>query len=675
MLEDYKDIKESIEKSINSAELESAKGLLEKYKYLNPNDLDIYMYDGIIKYYLNEFEEAEKSLKNGIKVCKFNFDLNYNLATVLESNSDFLGAIKYYKRSWYLCNDDDMKNEIDKIIHKIIDSIGNLKLKLQDKKNMITSIRKIIEKEVNRFEFDNRAYPFTSKESSGAASLFKENYFISVYDNYSDMKDGLSIPFDLKTRTLTTVEMYRASKKNKYKLNEQSILPICFLDNKTELKIKESDKEWRIKNKYKNRYYYYKLSSGSEILSNKEIVVGEPIELKKNNEIKDVVLNIFIDGLSQSIFDEYGMENIMPNTFKYFSDGTICNNVHTVAEWTLPSVASIFTGKYTVDHKVYHPNYNSELPFENKILSENMNEAGYFTAKIDGNWRNTPSYGYYRGIDRTLYKPSLRGMGVEEIVSELIEHLEAFKGTNQFIWSCVFDAHEVADEFEPKISVQVNTDMKYRNDNEIDKIEKSVKQKYSEIKKYKYIKQLKRIDTYLGVIYNYLNENFDEDKILIALLSDHGQSYLVPESKPLLSEERTKVPMMFKGRGIKRGICNELIETIDFKAIISKLECVKEDIENLSYNLPKYFGGTTKRDFTYSESIFPGDTYKATLNFKDYICYFETNEVTQNDGRVDMNKYNINLIDRYSKSEIEDNELSTRCLEIIFKHMKSLRIY
>lgn len=71
-------------------------------------------------------------------------------------------------------------------------------------------------------------------------------------------------------------------------------------------------------------------------------------------------MNIFIDGLSQKFIEKNKLEEIMPNTYKYFLDGAINNNCYSSGEWTYVSLASHFTGLSTVNHMVFHPNINTD---------------------------------------------------------------------------------------------------------------------------------------------------------------------------------------------------------------------------------------------------------------------------------------------------------------------------
>lgn len=62
------------------------------------------------------------------------------------------------------------------------------------------------------------------------------------------------------------------------------------------------------------------------------------------------VLVIFIDGLSKHFFSERPLAEIMPNTDRFFRNARRFENSYSCAEWTLPSIASIFKGLEPAGH-------------------------------------------------------------------------------------------------------------------------------------------------------------------------------------------------------------------------------------------------------------------------------------------------------------------------------------
>ena len=111
---------------------------------------------------------------------------------------------------------------------------------------------------------------------------------------------------------------------------------------------------------------------------------------------------------------------------------------------------------------LFHNNLNNELPYDFPTLSEYFKEQGYFTSKLDGDWRSTYSCGYTRGIDQYIYQHQLLGARAEQEIINIIEHLEAFKDTDHYLWMCIGDLHDVADELDLSPAMQNNLALKYR---------------------------------------------------------------------------------------------------------------------------------------------------------------------------------------------------------------------
>jgi arylsulfatase A-like enzyme len=135
----------------------------------------------------------------------------------------------------------------------------------------------------------------------------------------------------------------------------------------------------------------------------------------------------------------------MPNTYEFFHNGYINHNCRANGEWTLPSLMSMCTGKYTTNHYVFHTDAPHQGEQINKMIQEYFEEAGYMTGRICPNWRGTPSYGYFKGINRFVYAPMLNRMFCEEVATETLEHIETFKDFNNYVWMTMEDLHAVAD--------------------------------------------------------------------------------------------------------------------------------------------------------------------------------------------------------------------------------------
>lgn len=98
-----------------------------------------------------------------------------------------------------------------------------------------------------------------------------------------------------------------------------------------------------------------------------------------------------------------GLENgVMPATGRIAEEGTTFSNASTVAPWTLPSHASLFTGQHTSDHGTHR----GDARFDPSAtpLAVRLRERGYTTAAISGNVWVSPEFGFDAGFDQFSMK-------------------------------------------------------------------------------------------------------------------------------------------------------------------------------------------------------------------------------------------------------------------------------
>ncbi|PZM67278.1 sulfatase-like hydrolase/transferase [Paenibacillus dendritiformis] len=666
----YSKIKEEIRNLLIAGNLQQVENRLEEYEELMPYDLDVCSLKANYYFLLGQYQKADQILKKAIAKRPLNFDLHYNIAMVYQAQQKKELAWEYFNIANTLTESDFQRNAVQDALDRMIEQakeecveIEALKRQLEEYKQISTAIEK---------DAMNLYTNFPAQGESLLIGEELEGYYIGLYDSMKIERDGIDC---VPLRSFNKVEMFKIGVEQEL-CSKEYILPVAAQKQNGELHVQNGDSKHVFELKFPNRWYYFKINPPSDIIKDENLILGEPISLAKDNSKKDLVLTIFVDGLSQTVLEKYGLERLMPNTHRFFKDGMWCKNVYVSGEWTYVNMASFYTGKYTASHNMFHPNKNTTLPKENKILSEQFKGAGYTTAKIDGDWRSTPKYGYYRGFDRIVYQPSLRGMDAPDAIYEVIEHLEAFKGTNQFVWTCLPDLHDVADGFQGSISMQVKETMEEKPHNQQHLQGKtSVRQDFSMVKTTRYTKQIQRIDRYLGMLYSYLEQNFDMDRVTVALISDHGQGYLVPTGEHMLCEERVKVPFLFRGRNVKAGETDELIQGLDLMSILCKLANIEIDAADTDLNLPKYFGGQQEREFTYSESIFPGDSYKVSIHTKNTVFFYETEEKVLQDGSVNMERYTAKIVDKHTRQLITDKKLEERFIEIVHSHMKYRRIY
>ena len=651
--------KKHIEKNIKEMNLDEAKKELKKYESLFQYDLDAKLLKINIYFLENKYDKADKLLSGIYNKYEYNHELNYNLAVIKFYKKEYKHSL-YYLSSAMILNNDYIENN-GGFLEEIINNISK------------SDCNKIKEKVNEKFKNSQQQFPLkVTNNDLLYGKVINGTHYCGIYDNYYDERLKITIENNTSYAVLTISELLPAKlyQELNIKSDEKYILPIMVDKDYQKLQIKVNNEINIFSNLLKNRFYYFKFNKNESIniSSCDNFVAGNKIKMKKEKTKPSLILNIFIDGLSQKIIEENGLKNAAPNIYKFFKDGTICDNVYSMGEWTYVNIAGFFTGKYTNNHRIYNPKYDTNNLYNNELYSEILQREEYYCTKIDGDWRSNPAIGYTKGFDRYLYKPSMRGMQSEEIIIETIEHLETFKGINNFVWICIPDLHDIADEYETKNSVQVNCSIKSRAFEKTN--EKSVKKKTDSNKEERYKIQLKRVDTYLNILFNYIRDNYEDDDILISLISDHGQGYLA-KSDEFLDEERIKVPMMFRGKNIPKGTCDEFISGLDLMPIILKSIGVN-DFDKKDGNIPKYFGGDKSRTHTYTESIFPGSPYYAALNDKKYKFFFTTKELCEEDGRVSIDGYKVKLIEKETGKDKTDEEskIVLEYTEEVLDHIK-----
>ncbi len=401
--------------------------------------------------------------------------------------------------------------------------------------------------------------------------------------------------------------------------------------------------------------------------SNYDIFVSHFKKSDLENKPK-LVLQIFIDGLSYQFLKENDMEQLMPNTYSFFSKGYINENCHANGEWTLPSLMSMCTGKYTTNHYVYHTLAAHKSEQTNRLIQEPFEEAGYMTARICPNWRGTPSYGYFKSINRFLYSPMIDRMNCQEVVQETLEHMEVFKDYNNYIWMTLEDLHSVADGVTRSPLTDINVKNHYSTNIGADS-EISVFRTYNPSKIEEYKATMKRIDFNLGILFDYLTKNYDNNEFIVTLNSDHGQKFIESENY-MFSKKRTNVPFMMRGRNILPSISNEVMSNIDIYPTLLNL-CDLPCNDDIDGFLLKDFGGE-EREYSITESIFPGQTYKLALNDKEHLFTFETKENVTSEATIPVRDFSVNLrnlISGESELDLFPDKIK-KYEEIVYQHIK-----
>lgn len=198
----------------------------------------------------------------------------------------------------------------------------------------------------------------------------------------------------------------------------------------------------------------------------------------------------------------------------------------------------------------------------------------------------------------------------------------------------------------------------------------SVYLKYSPLYAHANMMGIQNTDRSLGILFDYLESHYNDDEYVVQLYSDHGAS--VYDNYPyLMSRYQTSAAYMVRGAGIPAlGIVDELTSAVDIYNVMAKVNgfIVPEYVDG---NLPKALGGK-EREYTISNSIFPGQTYKLCIRTAQYEFQLESKDIVDVDGTVDLTGASMYILDRrYEWQQCYDMNLLEYFMNIAREHTKS----
>ena len=483
---------------------------------------------------------------------------------------------------------------------------------------------------------------FNDKDFKGLASVR-----INLLDRYREKNYD---PYCYDNMTFDVMRVHMGTSINGDCDGKTIILPMAGTDENQEIAIDDGIKEKHLV-LGRHEFTMVRCSGKFNMHSNNDVAFGKHIMLEHSEKRHKLVLNILLDGLSWSAMEKRQFREI-PNLVKFFSKGLIFDEAYAVAEYTFPALNCTASGKYMhhagiIDEAIYAP-YDGEV----KTISQQMKSQGYYCVNIMGDGRGLMT-GTMRGFDRLIINPYLK-IDACTGVRRTIDHLDAFSECDNYMFLHVSDPHPYG-ALVP-LSIPVQTKLSWREIG-FDKVkhEAALRLESAEVYKSDNLYMIERMDAELGLLFDYIEKNYKEDEYVVNVFSDHGTS-VYDEEKYYFKDSQCHVAMMCRGAGIPRGVhAGELISGIDLYAIMAK-ECgFASDVVNTDANIPAIFGGS-ERKIVYSNSIFPGQTYKLCMRTDNYECRFETKELVSKDCVVDVSDFDIRIYTRDEEHRLVDDK-------------------
>ena len=417
----------------------------------------------------------------------------------------------------------------------------------------------------------------------------------------------------------------------------------------------------------KGEFNFYRIDEPVTIRANQPFLVGTPIRLGHGVQRKKFVLNILADGLS---WKEMQHENytLVPNMIRFFEKGVIFDNNFSTAEYTYPALATIETGLYQHHTQIAEPGQPFVLDPAYVTISEQMKNLGYYCVNIQGDGEGIYN-GATRGYDRLIVNHTVEL--VADGVERTIRHLREFDECDNFLFMHFADSHPYNSDI--SVPAGAGTHLSLADVLQEQDMEASVFLKPNPLSQYVNRSAIQTVDRQLGYLFDYIEQHYEDDEYIIMLYSDHGAS-VYARSPYLLSEEQTGAALMARGAGVPvPGRVDELTSSVDIYKILGKLADYPIDAAHLDGNLPEAFGGK-RREYTVSNSIYPGQTYKICVRTERYAFHLETAEFTREDGTISLDRYTYHIHERSeSYREVFDDALARYFMDIIWEYTESFR--
>jgi arylsulfatase A-like enzyme len=119
----------------------------------------------------------------------------------------------------------------------------------------------------------------------------------------------------------------------------------------------------------------------------------------------NVVVLVF-DAMRRDVLPVYGGRSATPNIDRFCADSTAYPDCIAPSPWTIPSHASLFTGKYPSEHGIHETHdlkaqdlLGMQSSYRGEVLAETLNSKGYQTVGFPANPMLTLKPGFDRGFE------------------------------------------------------------------------------------------------------------------------------------------------------------------------------------------------------------------------------------------------------------------------------------
>jgi len=331
-------------------------------------------------------------------------------------------------------------------------------------------------------------------------------------------------------------------------------------------------------------FFVLYLSAVSSVLSGSSASAPDSLESSSPNFN---ILLITIDALRADHLSCYGYgRTTSPHIDRIAGEGFIFEKVIAPSSWTAPSMVSLFTSVYPINHGVVHGFIKNGKTILNqevfspeiRTLPEILKAHGYTTFGIAANLHLSEQFGFGRGFD---YYTCLPWSSAPEVNKMLAPWRDTIKSSEKFfIWIHYFDPHHFYHAREPWIGDYSSGELTQTADlskKTVEQLTKSIpllKEDYQALSDLiaLYDSEINYVDYHMGE----LVQSFGlEENTLVIITSDHGEEFLdhemIGHGHNLYAESIT-VPLIIKlPQGPKKRVTNQQVSLLDIMPTVLSL--------------------------------------------------------------------------------------------------------
>jgi arylsulfatase A-like enzyme len=299
------------------------------------------------------------------------------------------------------------------------------------------------------------------------------------------------------------------------------------------------------------------------------------------------VILIVVDTLRADHLGTYGSARFTsPELDAQARRGAVFEHAYAPSPWTLPTVASLFTGLLgsqhgagtllTVDNKVLFAKL-SDTP---TTLGEHLHAFGYPTHAVAGNPNLHPRFGVARGFDRYDYLAG--GMDhirrADVIVDTAVAWMNARRGAPFFLFIHFFDPHMNYDPAPPtrgRFTGQLPSgrlQLPFAESARVRAGRLWLSNDEQEFVRAAYDEEIAFVDLQLGRLFDALRTSGWSDRAIVIFTADHGEEFWDHngfEHGHTMYDELLRVPLIVWGPGVRPARIATPVSLVDVAATIA----------------------------------------------------------------------------------------------------------